>query len=199
MNYKQLQAALPRLKGWRETAFVLTLVERNAPNFELFAEVAGQGNGHMLREIVDECWVMLEANEHTANHVGNLISQLELLSIEEEDFDMYGVYPAVKALNMASNVLYSWVNPENRRALGCAQTSLAVVTEFIEYSTDGPLSEDEMVSLFNQHPLVKQEQAFQLEAYELIQAARYPDQTLLNALTALGKNEGVSNIGICLE
>lgn len=199
MNYKQLLLAVPRLKGWRETAFVLTLAERNLPNFELFAEVAGQGNGLVIRELSDECWKLLVNKEQSPNHVSNLINQLEQLRVVEEDYDMYGVYPASKALELLSHVMYSWVNPENRRALEAAQLSLAVVTEFIEYSSEEGASDDELVSLFKNHPLVKQEQLFQIEAYECIQDARYPSEELLAELRELGKNDGISNIGICLE
>ncbi len=199
MNYKQLQSNLPRLKGWRETLFTLSLAHRAFPNFALFAEVAGEGNGHEMHEVIAQCWHLLETDERTREHTDGLVRRLEKLAVDADQYEVYGVYPAVKCYELVEQVLYSWINPENRRALDAARLSLETVTEFVEYSADTDISDNELVSLFNHHPLVKQEQDFQIECFRQVKMERFPSEQFLRRMRKFAENEGVSNIGICLD
>ena len=70
---------------------------------------------------------------------------------------------------------------------------------FIEFSEGGGLSESALVKLFDQHPLVQRELSFQEELFDLLRTAQRPSADTIKSLRELASDDGVSNIGICLE
>ncbi|PIE44203.1 MAG: hypothetical protein CSA50_01605 [Gammaproteobacteria bacterium] len=199
MNFRQLQTSLSRLKGWRETLFVLLLAQRAFPNFALFVEAVGEGNGHELHEIITRCWELLAADDRTREQTDVLVMRLEELAIDPNRYDVYGVYPAIHCYQLVEQVLYSWLNPDNRRALNASRSSLQTVTEFVEYTADANIDENDLVALFDHHPLVKQEQDFQIECFRQVKMKRFPSAKFIKKMRKFAENKGVSNIGICLD
>ncbi|MCG8610478.1 MAG: YjaG family protein [Pseudomonadales bacterium] len=198
MKLHQVQKQLEKLKGWREILFTLALAERSYPNYVLFCELAEVENTKAYRALLDALWRALE-EKTSSSAINALLLKLERLVPDAEAYDMYGVKPALDSCALVESVMFGWLNPENRRALEASQSSLATVTDFIEYAEGEGLDEDELVELFDAHPFVVQESEFQSQCFRLIKPERYPTRELLQKVKRIAANEGVSNIGIALD
>ncbi|WP_250654720.1 DUF416 family protein [Alkalimarinus coralli] len=198
MKPNQFQRHLAQLKGWRETAFILALAERAYPNFALFSQVTAFSGFNAVTTCLAKGWDALIENAEEDRYI-------ELLELLEEnvpnlaDYDMYGAIPAVSFCETLEQGLLTQVNNEKRRAAETAQGSFEGVMEFIETTEGEGLSEDELVKLFDQSPLIKREMAFQEELVDRLRKESVPDKHVVAGLKLLASDEGVSNIGISLD
>ena len=198
MKVHQFQRHLAQLKGWRETAFIIAIAERGYPNFALFSQVTDFSGGEPVTACLQQSWDALVEKEDEERYI-ELLDLLEENVPEQEDYDMYGVVPALSFCEMLEQALLTQVNTEKRRAADVAQNSLESVMEFIEITEGEGCSEDDLVKLFDQSSLIKREIAFQEELVELLRKESVPDKGVIKALRKFASDDGVSNIGISLD
>ena len=199
MNPESLYKHLSKFKGWRETLFLLVLAERSFPNYALFAEVAEVGNANEMAGIINRCWELVENKVDDPKEIDRLLIRLGNITPDPDRYDAYGVKPALLCCSIVEKALFTWVNKENRRAHIAATESFNAVVEFVEYRDGEGLDDDELVALFDSHPLVLEEKSIQEEAFKMIKAERFPSSSFIDKIRALGENDGVSNLGISLE
>lgn len=198
MNANQFLKALEQLQGWRETAFLLALAERAFPNFALFADAVGMKGGGKMRQLLDQCWVMVR-DKPPESELPKMLARLESLSPDVEAWDMYGVYPAFDFCRLLDQALLSRLNPGRQRALEASGWATGTVMNFIEVSEGDDLPEDELVRLLDRHELMKADKAFQREVLLSVKRQRAPTEAFVTELRTLAENDGVSNIGIALD
>lgn len=194
----QFQRHLAQLKGWRETAFILALAERAYPNFALFSQVTAFAGEKNVETCLQQSWQALLDKAPEDRYI-ELLDLLEENVPDPSEFDMYGVVPAVGFCEMLEQALLTQVNSEKRRAVDAAQQSFESVMEFIEVTDGEELSEDELVKLFDQSPLIKRERTFQEELVDILRKETVPDADFIGELRALASDDSVSNIGISLD
>lgn len=203
MNPQKLQKRLESLKGWREQAFILALAERACPNACLFLESTGLVvQARQLPQLLDELWQLILKpgdEESDDERRADLSERLEALLPDSGDSDSYGVQPMRDVFALLEQALLAMIGDDASRALDASRLSLATVTGFIEFSEAEGLSESALVKLFDQHPLVLRELSFQEELYDLLRTSQRPSADAISDLRTLAGDEGVSNIGICLE
>jgi uncharacterized protein YjaG (DUF416 family) len=203
MNLKKLMKSLKALTGWRETAFILALVERALPNIVLFMESTDRvaleksmfPNGFF--SLIDKSWdsaierldedAVIECLDQVVNH------------IVEEELDSFGVLPSNKGLELWELALISSLNRDKKRAEEASQLSIATVSEFIEFTEGEGLDDNALVRLFEKHELMVRELSFQLELCDLLRSAEKPNKELLKTVRELARDDGWSNLGISLD
>lgn len=203
MNLKKLMKSLKALTGWRETAFILALVERALPNIALFLESTERveleksmfPNGFF--SLMDKSWesaierldedAVIECLDEVVNH------------IVEEELDSFGVLPSNKGLELWEMALISSINRDKKRAEEASQLSIATVSEFIEFTEGEGLDDNSLVRLFEKHELMVRELSFQQELCDLLRSAEKPHKELLKTIRELARDDGWSNLGINLD
>ncbi|PHQ23722.1 hypothetical protein CLH62_19855 [Marinobacter guineae] len=198
MNANQFLKAVSQLQGWRECAFLLALAERSFPNYALFADAVDLKTGAKMRQLLDLAWDLLQ-KDVSESAIPQLLAKLEALSPDVNAYDAYGVYPAFDFCQLLEQALLSRLNPGKHRATDASQMATATVVNFIELSEGEDLDEDELVRLLDQHPLMKDDKAFQRELVLDLKRQRTPTDQFVARLREEAGNDGVSNLGISLN
>jgi len=198
MNANQFLKAVSQLQGWRECAFLLALAERAFPNYALFADAVGMKSGGKMRQLLDLAWDTLQ-QETTEAAIPQLLTKLESLSPDVKDYDAYGVYPAFDFCQLLEQALLNRLNPNKHRATEASQLATKTVMDFVEMSEGEELDEDQLVRLFEQHPLLKEDKAFQRDTVLALKRQRTPREDFVAELRTDAANDGVSNLGISLD
>lgn len=199
MNANQFHKAVAQLRGWREYAFLLALAERSFPNYALFSEAVGLKTAAKMRQLMDMAWEQLLKKNAVQAALPQMLVRLEKLSPDPQDFDAYGVYPALDFCHLLEQALLCRVNPERHRASEASRLATDTVIRFIEFTEGGELDEEQLVRLLDHHPLMKEDKLFQRELVLSLKRQRVPDERFVAALRKGAANDGVSNLGVALE
>ncbi|MGO1233885.1 MAG: YjaG family protein [Marinobacter sp.] len=198
MNANQFLKSVAQLQGWRECAFLLALAERSFPNYALFAEAVGLKTGGKMRQLLDLGWESLQKETNEAA-VPQLLSKLEGLCPSVDDYDAYGVYPAFDFCQLLEQALLNRLNPDKHRATDASQLATRTVMDFVEMSEGEGLDDNELVRLFEHHPLLKDDKLFQRDLVLALKRQRVPREDFIAELREQAANGGVSNLGIALD
>lgn len=198
MNANQFLKAVAQLQGWRECAFLLALAERSFPNYALFADAVGLKTGAKMRQVLDLGWDLLQ-KDVSESSIPQLLGKLESLSPNVDDYDAYGVYPAFDFCQLLEQALLNRLNPDRHRATEASQLATRTVMDFVELSEGEGLDENELVTLFEHHPLLKEDKLFQRDLVLALKRQRVPREDFVAELREQAANGGVSNLGIGLD
>jgi hypothetical protein len=198
MNANQFLKAVSQLQGWRECAFLLSLAERAFPNYALFADAVGMKSGGKMRQLLDLAWGTLQ-QEATESALPQLLAKLESLSPNVDEYDAYGVYPAFDFCQLLEQALLNRLNPNKHRATEASQLATKTVMDFVEMSEGEGMDDDELIRLFEHHPLLKEDKLFQRDTVLALKRQRTPREDFIAELKAGAANDGVSNLGISLD
>jgi uncharacterized protein YjaG (DUF416 family) len=196
MNRLKFQKSLNALNGWRERAFILALAERAFPNVRLYLASIEEGED-LNDRYIDKAWQALISDLDEEGIVALLDIALAHMP-DLENNEHYGALPTHDCLSIIEQALLAGINDEKSRALAASQLSLETITQFIEFSEGDELSENQLVKLFDSHPLIEREFSFQAELSELLRSSSHPGEELLSTIRELAQDEGISNIGISL-
>lgn len=208
MNKQKFQKSLQNLNGWRECIFILALAERALPNALLYFDsielTPSSLNDYRcsLSELVDTIWKQMTLEKDEAQDeelIVTLLDQIAAYVPDTQKNDHYGVLPTVDCLFLLEQALLTKLNNNKNRAQDASKFSIETVMKFIEFSEGDKLSENQLIKLFNTHPLIEREFSFQSELNDMLRATHHPSDGFLAELRALAQDEGVSNIGISLN
>lgn len=181
------------LSDWRAVAFGATLLERSLPNYQLFCELNDFGEPEQYRNCLNAVWDWL------ANPKARVNLQVQLDRVEEAvpdaaDFDGFGVYPAIDVCMSMTALLMLMMGDDPQGAVVISKLSQGSVEAFIEATSEEQLDADAIKA----HPLMQWEIDFQSELLDRIaQCDRQKDS--IQALKAMAREEGMSNIGLEME
>lgn len=200
MNKQKFQKKLQSLSAWRERAFILSLAERALPNAILYITSleADESDFRPLPEIIEDIWQHL-IKEPSEEQIILLLDQVMAYVPETENSEHYGALPTADCLSLLEQAMLGGLNEEKRRALDASQTALTTVLQFIDFSEGDDLSENELIKLYDTHPLVEREFSFQAELNDILRSASHPGDELIAELRSLAQDGDVSNIGISLS
>lgn len=199
MNRMKFHKTLNTLGGWRERAFMLSLAERAFPNALLYLQnVEDEAvQKSISAKLMDRTWQNLIESPNEEGIVALLDQANEYISLCD-DTEHYGALPTRDCFRVLEQSLLAGLNEDKKRALEASQLSLSTITDFIEFSEGEDLSENQLIKLFDTHPLVEREFSFQLELSDMLRSAKHPGNDLIAQCRELAQDEGVSNIGISL-
>ncbi len=188
--YQRLQELEPRSRQ----AFMAALCERLLPNYGLYAQTSGQGNPQGLRAILDLVWERLTVK-------GTKIDfSLQAEKLAEQappaDDDSFGARRASEAVAALSALLDTLQGEAPEAVLEVSKASRGGVRAFIEL-TEGEEDGQRLAVLVRDHPLMEDENDFQDAVLEAVEGPLGRDE--LKALRKLGRNDGVSNLGLALD
>ncbi len=124
MLQNPIHLRLERLESWQHVTFMACLCERMYPNYATFCKQTGFGDGHIYRRILDLIWETLTVKDAKVNFDSQL-EKLEEAIPAADDFDLYGVYPAIDACVALSELLHSRLSGETlEHAIEVSKTSI---------------------------------------------------------------------------
>lgn len=190
-------SSIRQFNEWQLATFTAAQAERMFPNFSLFANVTEAADAVVMRTALDQVW------EHLCQR-GNCNIEAQLLRVEEqtpdvEQFDIYGVYPALDAAVALAATLEQLSHPSVEEAINIYQLSEECIATYLEVSADASLSDEELVRFINTHELMDQQLTFTEELIKQLLGMETPKAAVIDQLRDLAANQGVSNIGICDE
>ena len=137
-----------------------------------------------MRTYVSQLRDVLQANQ---------LEKLEEAIPAADDFDMYGVYPAIDACVALSELIHSRLSGETlEHAIEVSKTSITTVA-MLEMTQEGREMTDEELKA---NPAVEQEWDIQWEIFRLLADCEERDLELIKGLRADLREAGESNIGI---
>ena len=188
--YQRLQQLEPR----RQQAFMAALCERLLPNYALYAQTAGHGNPRALRAILDLVWERLSVKEARIDFALQAEKLAELAPGEEDD--SFGARRASEAVAALSALLDTLEGEAPVAVLGVSRESRGGVMGFGGLA-GGEGGGERLGAVGRDHPLMADENDFQDAVLEAVEGPLGRDE--LKALRRLGRNEGVSNLGLSAE
>lgn len=185
--HQRLQA----LAAHQRQAFMAALCERLLPNYTLYAQMTGAGNPAGVRAILDLVWEQLSVREARIDfeRQAEKLAELE----PPADDDSFGARRAVEVVVALASLLDTLRGEAPDAVLEVSRISKSGVRAFIEM-TESEEDASRLSKLVREHPLMADENDFQ---DAVLEAAEKPlDRDALKALRRLGRNDGVSNLGL---
>ena len=202
MNTQQLSAyylgEIQQLAPWQLTALATAVTQRAWPNFALFAELTEFGNiaqvSHCLNMLWDYC-----SGAQSAKNFERLLENLDENTPAPEDFDMFGVQPALDfavGLHCAINCAMKASADEVVSAL---IVSFSTIGKLIKYTEAPELRGTELVQYIAGHELYQVHQQFVTELVVMVSRQQKQAREFIRELQRFSANEGVSQLGISLH
>ncbi|ELX8381013.1 YjaG family protein [Providencia vermicola] len=186
---------LEKLESWQHVTFMACLCERMYPNFQMFCQQSSFADAKVYRAILDLVWETLVVKDSKINF-DNQLEKLEEIIPSADDFDMYGVYPAIDACIALGEVIHSKLSGETlSHAIAVSEVSIRTVAMLEMTQAGKEMSEQELKELSS----VEEEWDIQWEIFRLLAACEERDLELINGLKADLREAGVSNIGIAIS
>ncbi|WP_066017059.1 DUF416 family protein [Endozoicomonas atrinae] len=202
MNTRKLYAQYSRqielLSPWQLTTLATAVTERAWPNFALFAELAEFGQPDDVRHCLNMLWDFT-AGLQSSKNFERLLERLDENTPIPEDFDMFGVQPALDfsvSLNCAINCAMKASIDEAASAL---TVSLSTIGKFIKYTEAAELKGTELTQYIEEHELFEFQLRFIHELIWMVSQQKKPSKEFTKELRLLSANDGVSQLGISLD
>ncbi|WP_413736617.1 YjaG family protein [Sodalis sp. RH21] len=186
---------LEKQEAWQHVVFMASLCERMYPNYQMFCLQTGFGDPAIYRRILDLVWETQVVKDAKVNF------DLQLEKLEEcipaaDDYDFYGVYPAIDACVALSELLHSRLSGETlEHVITVSETSIRTVAMLEMTEAEREMTEEEL----NVLPSIEQEWDIQWEIFRLLADCERRDIELIKGLRADLREAGISNIGINLQ
>ena len=185
---------LERHEAWQHLTFMASLCERMYPNYQMFCKQTEFGDPAIYCRILDLVWETLVVKDAKVNFDSQL-EKLEEAIPSAEDYDLYGVYPAIDACIALGELIHSRLGGEKlEHAIAISETSIRTVAMLEMTQAGREMTDEELGSL----PAVEEEWDIQWEIFRLLDACEERDIDLIKGLRSDLREAGVSNIGINL-
>ena len=186
---------LEKLESWQHVTFMASLCERMYPNYQAFCLETGFGEAQLYRRILDLIWETLVVKDAKVNFDSQL-EKLEEAVPSSDDYDLYGVYPAIDACIALGELIHSRLSGETlSHAIAVSETSIRTVAMLEMTQAGREMSDEEL----KENPAVEQEWDIQWEIFRLLAECEERDIELIKGLRADLREAGESNIGIIFQ
>ncbi|BBF04956.1 TPA: YjaG family protein [Haemophilus influenzae] len=184
---------LENLESWQHLTFMAALCERMAPNFKLFCQMNELSvEAKTYQNILNLVWEYLTVKDVKINFE-NQLEKLESIIPDVNDYESFGVVPALDACQALAEILHAIIAGETlERAVEMSLISLGTVTSLLETKTGRDWSESEL----KENEDIQAELDVQWQVYRLLKECEKRDIELILALKNEIRTEGISNIGI---
>lgn len=185
---------LEKLESWQHLTFIASLCERMYPNYQAFCLQTGFGDPMVYRRILDLIWETLTVKDAKVNF-DNQLEKLEEAIPSADDYDIYGVYPAIDACIALGEAVHSRLSGEMlEHAITVSETSLRTVGMLEMTQVGREMTDEELKEL----PAMQDELDIQWEIFRLLVECEERDLELIKGLRSDLREAGVSNIGVNL-
>ncbi|MGV7959642.1 YjaG family protein [Photorhabdus tasmaniensis] len=185
---------LEKLESWQHLTFMASLCERMYPNYQMFCCQIAFAEPALYRRILDLVWEILVVKDAKVNF-DNQLEKLEQIIPSADDYDIYGVYPAIDACIALGEILHARLGGETlEHTIAVSEISIRTVA-MLEMTHAGKEMTDEELKVL---PAIEQEWDIQWEIYRLLAGCEERDIELIKGLKSDLRESGISNIGINL-
>ena len=184
---------LENLESWQHFTFMAALCERMAPNFKLFCQMNElEGESKTYQNILNLVWEYLTVKNAKINF-DNQLEKLENIIPDVNDYDNFGVVPALDACQALAEILHAIIAGESlEKAIEISRISLSTVTALLATENGRDFSEAEL----KENQDIQTELDVQWQIYRLLKDCEKRDIDLILDLKNEVRAEGISNIGI---
>ncbi|WP_118782062.1 YjaG family protein [Haemophilus haemolyticus] len=184
---------LENLESWQHLTFMAALCERMAPNFKLFCQMNELNvEAKTYQNILNLVWEYLTVKDAKINFE-NQLEKLETIIPDVNDYESFGVVPALDACQALAEILHAIIAGETlERAVEMSLISLGTVTSLLETETGRDWSDSEL----KESKDIQAELDVQWQVYRLLKECEKRDIELILDLKNEIRAEGISNIGI---
>ena len=184
---------LENLESWQHLTFMAALCERMAPNFKLFCQMNELSvEAKTYQNILNLVWEYLTVKDAKINFE-NQLEKLETIIPNVNDYESFGVVPALDACQALAEILHAIIAGETlERAVEMSLISLGTVTSLLETETGRDWSDSEL----KESKDIQAELDVQWQVYRLLKECEKRDIELILDLKNEIRAEGISNIGI---
>jgi len=184
---------LENLDSWQHLTFMAALCERMAPNFKLFCQMNELSvETKTYQNILNLVWEYLTIKDVKINFE-NQLEKLESIIPDVNDYDSFGVVPALDACQALAEILHAIIAGETlEKAVEISLISLGTVRALLETETGRDWSESKL----KENEDIQTELDVQWQVYRLLKECEKRDIELMLALKNEIRTEGISNIGI---
>ena len=184
---------LENLESWQHLTFMAALCERMAPNFKLFCQMNElSAEAKTYQNILNLVWEYLTVKDAKINFE-NQLEKLETIIPDVNDYESFGVVPALDACQALAEILHAIIAGETlERAVEMSLISLGTVTSLLETETRRHWSDSEL----KESEDIQAELDVQWQVYRLLKECEKRDIELILDLKNEIRAEGISNIGI---
>lgn len=182
---------------YQQAAVAATLLERMIPNYQLFAEVTETGDGALVRHSLDMVWEWLQVKRAKINFE-RIQEELELVTPEVTNFDVFGVYPAVDAITALDMMLNGIREQDSAEFIHVAKISQASVARLIEHQTEEAevTSEAELKKIVRDHELMQYEMDCLADLLDICSQIKEFGRDDIKDLKQWVTEQGVTNLGM---
>ena len=184
---------LENLESWQHLTFMATLCERMAPNFKLFCQMNElSAETKTYQNILNLVWEYLTIKDVKINFE-NQLEKLESIIPDVNDYESFGVVPALDACQALAEILHAIIAGETlEKAVEISLISLGTIRALLETETGRDWSESKL----KENEDIQTELDVQWQVYRLLKECEKRDIELILALKNEIRTEGISNIGI---
>ena len=136
---------LENLDSWQHLTFMAALCERMAPNFKLFCQMNELSvETKTYQNILNLVWEYLTIKDVKINFE-NQLEKLESIIPDVNDYDSFGVVPALDACQALAEILHAIIAGETlEKAVEISLISLGTVRALLETETGRDWSESKL-------------------------------------------------------
>lgn len=191
-----IQKRLANLESWQQCVFMACLCERMYPNFAMFCNIIEQPQqAKVYHNILNLVW------EHLTIKGANINFELQLEKFEQvipdiNDYDFFGIVPAVDACEALSDLLHALIGGESlEQAVKISVLSLQTIVSLLETEENRHFSDDELKN----NELIIDELDIQWAIYRTLNELEKRDVEVINSLKNEIRATKMSNIGVELS
>ena len=193
MLQNPLQLRLEKLEPWKQITFMACLCERMYPNYAMFCDSTQFSESRIYRDILDSVWEQLTVKSAKVNYERQL-EKLEEIIPSSEDFEFYGVFPAIDACVGLSTLLHGLLDRDDlfESMQKVSQLSVQTVADLEQVQTNIEVTNENQ----KDNQAVSEEWDVQWAIFRPLKDAQERDIDLIKDLRLELREEGISNIGL---
>jgi len=182
------------LNYMQKAVLAAALLERMLPNYELFSDATEFGDAKIFRNALNSIWEKLVFPKTKIN-LELLVDKIEPNVPEIEDFDMFGVYPAIDTGTALLSMLNGMMIEDELEFVNISKISQASVAKLIEYQlgSENLSANNEAI---REHPLMKYEIEVLAELIDYVENMGRINSDSIKGLKTKAVEDGQTNIGI---
>jgi uncharacterized protein YjaG (DUF416 family) len=186
---------MEKFESWQNITFMACLCERMYPNYYIFCQQTEQYKASDYRKILDLVWESLVVKGAKVNFDSQL-EKLESAIPDADQFDIYGVYPAIDACAALSELLHAHLSGETlEHAIRVSEISIGTVAMYEMTRRGQEMTDDELKSLDE----IQSELDVQWQIFRLLKECEERDIDLIKGLRTELVGDKMSNLCIKIE
>jgi uncharacterized protein YjaG (DUF416 family) len=186
-------AQIRELSSPNDVVFSCALMQRMLPNYQLFSQSTGFGDPLIAQASLNLIWEWCMSPKTKFNAPVQL-EKLEEIIPDVDNFESFGVYPALDYCMALSSMLLSFSNEHEHVAVTIAKLSQGSVEAFILATAEGELDNNQI----KQDPLMIYEIETQLSLLEYCQSNKITKEFVKDLRSDI-VSQGISNLGLSIE